>query len=125
MGFRTGYVGIPKGHKLYRKHYDDINVSCHGGLTYSNDKLVDQIDDDIWWIGFGCGHYRDGYDYDKAIELFKDYPEMVNSIERYKENSIFEDSFYWIPKSLEFCEEECKDIVNQITRYGYAKDNLE
>lgn len=48
-----GYVYIPKTHSLYRKHYDDIDVRVHGGLTFS-DMVLDQ-----WCIGFDCGHAGD------------------------------------------------------------------
>ena len=29
------YVGVNKINPLYGKHYDDVNVSCHGGMTFS------------------------------------------------------------------------------------------
>ena len=69
-GWGNGYVIIPKGHELHGKHYDDINVDVHGGLTYS-DKLTediasmffpkDDLKDDIggWLVGFDCAHYGD------------------------------------------------------------------
>lgn len=36
FGYRCRYVGIPKGHKLYKKHYSYIDCDCHGGLTFSD-----------------------------------------------------------------------------------------
>lgn len=114
IGFRTGYVGIPKGHKYYKVGYEKLmDISCHGSLTYSAKSLTDQTDTDIWWIGFDCGHYGDGYDYDTAIKLFKDYSETIENIKtiaaiRQKFNDGFE------AKSLEYCIEECKEIVDQI-----------
>lgn len=113
LGFRTGYVGIPKGHKLFNVDYCEIDVSCHGGLTYSESYLVDQTDDDIWWIGFDCGHYMDGYDLEKAKELFAEYPDTIKQIDRTKENDIF--GVYENPaRSLEYVEENLKQIVEQI-----------
>jgi hypothetical protein len=41
MGYRCGYVGVPKG--------PSAPFSCFG-------------DDGLWWIGFDCGHICDGVD---------------------------------------------------------------
>jgi hypothetical protein len=37
-GALCGYVGVPRGHPHYGKHYDheDISVEVHGGLTFSD-----------------------------------------------------------------------------------------
>jgi hypothetical protein len=59
MGYRCGYVGIPKGNKYYQKDYNKIPVNCHGGLTYSENELYFQPDSDMWWIGYDCNHYMD------------------------------------------------------------------
>lgn len=48
-----GYVALPKGHPLYGKHYDDLTIKCHGGLTYS------KFEDNDWVIGFDCAHAGD------------------------------------------------------------------
>jgi hypothetical protein len=48
-----GYVGLPKGHKYYGKHYSKIDVDVHGGLTYA------EKDDGFWVIGFDCAHADD------------------------------------------------------------------
>jgi hypothetical protein len=75
LGVLCGYVGIPKGHPSWRKDYDDLNYDCHGGLTYcglqkasdlnpvSNyigyHKFNDDEDNEIWMVGFDCGHLGD------------------------------------------------------------------
>ena len=35
-GWGTGYVLLPHNHPFYGVHYDDLNISIHGGLTYGN-----------------------------------------------------------------------------------------
>jgi hypothetical protein len=38
MGFWCGYVGLPKGHRLYKQGYDDSyrhGIEAHGGLTFA------------------------------------------------------------------------------------------
>jgi hypothetical protein len=65
MNLLYGYVGIPQGHPWYGKEYDDDalkDVEVHGGLTFSayNIKKDGQsADDNLWWLGFDCGHYGD------------------------------------------------------------------
>lgn len=48
-----GYVEIPQGHKLDGVEYYDIDIQCHGGLTYSS------REGDKWVIGFDCNHFND------------------------------------------------------------------
>lgn len=67
FGWGNGYVLIPKDYPLHGKHYEEIDVDVHGGLTFS--KLVDEhmveqwkLDtEDIgsWCIGFDTAHYKD------------------------------------------------------------------
>ena len=109
LGFRTGYVGLPKGHKYYGKEYDSIPVDCHCGLTYSDNSLHQQTDTDIWWIGFDCGHCCDGFDLEKLDEYFgnrienqimRDYHKMINEEHEFR--------------TLEYVKENCKAIVDQL-----------
>lgn len=48
-----GYVRVPEGHPAYRRHYDDIPVDIHGGLTFN------KLSPEGFWVGFDCGHYGD------------------------------------------------------------------
>lgn len=63
----TAYVGIPKGHKFFGKFYDDINIGCHGGLTFCGDDFgFNPIKiKDIWWIGWDYAHAGDYMGYHK------------------------------------------------------------
>lgn len=62
LGFRCGYVQIPSGHPWFKKHYHNIDVDVHGGLTFS-----DWLDGN-YWIGFDCAHYNDAQDPDLPTE---------------------------------------------------------
>lgn len=120
MGFRCGYVGLKEGNAYYGKHYDDIPVDCHGGLTYSEGflpVLEDSWDNkDLWWIGFDTGHLGDGYDLDAAIRLFKEYPETVQSIKAFRkvrQGSPLLDR--GAVRTLEYCKNECLRIISQVS----------
>lgn len=76
-GALCGYVGIPKDHKYYETHYDNVfqengdYIDVHGGLTFSN--KCQQVEDEshgichkghvanknVWWLGFDCAHLGD------------------------------------------------------------------
>ena len=109
LGFRTGYVGLPKGHKYYGTMYDFIPVDCHCGLTYGDYGLYGQDDKDTYWIGFDCGHCCDGFDIEKLDEYYgksvenntmRDYRLMIN-----KEHEF---------RTLEYVKENCIQIVEQL-----------
>ena len=63
-GWGNGYVGVPSWHPFYKMDYDNIPVSCHGGLTYAN---LDE-DEDLWVIGFDTAHSGDNeYNWSKDM----------------------------------------------------------
>jgi hypothetical protein len=50
------------------RRYHDVDVQVHGGLTYSDScNLGAEIchvpapgqPDDVWWLGWDCGHFMD------------------------------------------------------------------
>lgn len=52
------YVEIPKDHPCYGLNYEKIEVSCHGGLTYS-EKGIGPLFPDAFWIGWDYMHFGD------------------------------------------------------------------
>lgn len=123
LGHRCGYVGIPKGHKLYEVYYDDIPVDCHGGLTYSDfDDILGQ--EDLWWIGFDCAHLNDGVDVESLVKYYGTEltAEMLYTLNYRVEGHVW---------TKDECVEECKKIIDQIieedkdmTDYKEILDNL-
>jgi hypothetical protein len=74
-GALCGYVGLPPGHPLHGKDYDDAHdladIDVHGGLTFA-DACKEGTDGrgichvpapgrpaDVWWLGFDCAHLGD------------------------------------------------------------------
>lgn len=123
MAYRCGYVGLPKDNKYYYKGYDDIDIDCHCGITYSSEKLYHQTDKDIWWIGFGCGHSCDGYDIETAKKLYVDDKNVIAQIEIMGATGYFTTCNNENPiRTLEYCEEQCKHIVEQlIIKKGHSE----
>ena len=85
---RCGYVGVPADSFLTRLNYDNklLDVSVHGGLTYSSNmdyRGTYPIDSTDWFFGFDCAHCDDGiiepteqdcmYGFDKATAKSLDF----------------------------------------------------
>jgi hypothetical protein len=66
LGNWCGYAAVPPGHPLHGKHYHEVDVKAHGGLTYANACRgpICHVPgpgepDDVWWFGFDCSHAFD------------------------------------------------------------------
>jgi len=87
-GHLCGYVILTPDNDFFGKEYDDIPVSCHGGLTYASNQGSN------WVIGFDCAHYDD-------LQPF------------YTDQDIYNDNRVY--KDMEFVTEECESICEQIS----------
>lgn len=88
------YVKIPVGHQLYGKDYNDIDIDCHGGLTFASSLLPDMDSDKSnYWIGWDYAHC---YDYAGCMETMGETP----NVKRWTTEEIIE---------------ECESVINQIT----------
>ena len=109
LGFRCGYVQIPFWHKLYECDYEECGITCHGGLTYGDHRLLDQYFPHVYWIGFDCAH---GCDLADIQSVEKYYGEgsaaWINPIVN-KEN----DDFVQV-RDLDYCITQCRNIIEQL-----------
>jgi hypothetical protein len=94
LGHRCGYVALPKSHPAASKHYDDLEIYVHGGLTYGVTTEEGAI------FGFDCAHYTDRPD----PALMSDECRAAHN--RYSTN-------YGVIRTLEFCIEQCEDMARQ------------
>lgn len=66
------YVKISKNHAFFKKGYDDIDIDCHGGLTYASNYLMgvdtDALDEN-WYIGWDYAHFGDYMYFKKNMKL--------------------------------------------------------
>ena len=82
----TSYVDV-KNTKYRYKHYDNIDILVHGGLTYSDDHL--NISDEVvngWFIGWDYAHCDDYYGYEEALPF-----ELRTNGKKWTTEEIFED----------------------------------
>ena len=66
FGAWCGYAGVRPDHPLYGVPFDApimTTLDVHGNLTYSfkcHEHIChDAPGDDVWWLGFDCGHALD------------------------------------------------------------------
>lgn len=80
--WRCGYVGVKKGHPLYKKEYNKIDelVIVHGGLTFSNIGDSKVLSKNYWWLGFDCNHYKDKISYWTFKRVKKEVKEMARQM---------------------------------------------
>jgi len=107
MGIWCGYVAVPPGHPWHGKTYSDLEdldncPNVHGGLTYSAGcqddichKAADGEPDNVWWLGFDCGHYLD----------------LVPSYETLGLNFRLSASVY---RDLNYVKYQCQSLADQI-----------
>jgi hypothetical protein len=112
-GHRCGYVQVPDDdlfdeidNKYHDWDYDGPDIECHGGLTYcykDNDNYLEGNN----WIGFDCIHLGDAYD----IEAIKNIFIIPEDQLEFKIKYIDPDE---IPRSKEYVESHCKQIIDQL-----------
>ena len=105
LGYRCGYVSVDRDYRGY-------DIDCHCGLSFGASPLSkDFKPKSDMYIGFDCGHICDGRDYDTALKYGliteKRYNELI-------EMEILSPSFLQPVRSLEYVENECRKIVDQL-----------
>ena len=107
-GHLCGYLDIPLTHKYSGKDTYDVDVDCHGGVTYSKQE------NEKWCIGFDCAH---SWDYVPSIEFFKktydrnrEFQKIFPIPKAFEKYAIFNPVY----RNIEFCINECCSIADQI-----------
>lgn len=101
-GNLCGYVALCKEHPYFSKNYDEMEIECHGNLTYgekTHSKIFIQ-----YWVGFDCGHVFD------LIPVIKSTKEIFSMRNGFPPSELFNGTY----KNMNFCIEQCKSIVNQL-----------
>jgi hypothetical protein len=117
LGVWLGYVAIRKDMLVYTNNFDWEQLEIHGGITYSDHayplmELPYEDNDQLYWIGFDCGHYGDKVpqrNYIRSIlprGMRKELKELekkllTKRVEKYR--------------TLEFAIKQCKLLIDQIS----------
>lgn len=104
-GHLCGYVGVPEGHKLFGKDDQDVEVTVHGGLTFSGKCNESDKEhgichrpfpgrpDHVWWLGFDCAHLGD-------IS-----PESIRR---------FDTDYHATYKTVHYVKGQCRELAKQL-----------
>jgi len=96
-GHRCGYVRVGPAHPMHGKHYDEVDVRVHYGLTFGDVEPCAHEDGTGFWFGFDCAHAGDAY-YDPdnlpqhQVEFRLKHPEFDN---------IHESEHFWTQPEVE------------------------
>lgn len=113
-GSWCGYVGVEEGHRYFGVDYNDVDIDCHGGPTFSafcsgKEHGICHLPapgeaDKVWWLGFDCAH---------AFDL------MPNIAAKMKHLAI-EDKFTFMNwdtyRNLAYVQAECARIAQQLIK---------
>lgn len=80
-GWGNGYVNLPKWHKYYGVHYDNIPVDVHGGLTYS------EQEGDYWVVGFDTCHAWDTMEKWPKEKVLEEAIQLMNQLKKFRRKS--------------------------------------
>ena len=89
-GWGNGYVIIPEGHPLHGRHYDDIDVDVHGGLTWSESAKgldwpeIKEEDKSGWVVGFDTAHYKDSLSSWPRLRVEAETENLKKQLENYE-----------------------------------------
>lgn len=100
---------LPLGYEVIIKRY---NIDCHCGLSFGASRLPEYYKPKkVYYIGFDCGHICDGHDYNLALKHGLLTEKRFNEL---MEMEIRLPTFLQPVRSVEYVEEQCKKIVDQL-----------
>ena len=106
-GVRNGYVSVDD-----HKDFDKYEIDCHCGLSFGAARLYKECNPKKeYYTGFDCGHICDGSDYDTALKYGLITEQRYNEL---IEMDILSPYFLKPVRSLEYVEEQCRKIVDQL-----------
>lgn len=102
------YVKVPKNHAFYKKYYGELDITCHGGLTYSNDLSgIFPNETDSWFIGWDYAHAGDylgtdalfNFDTSKdkkwtTEEIYEEVKEVIDQLISFETTKFIRDCTY-------------------------------
>ena len=107
----TAYIEIPEGNKLYGKDYNEIydmeyDIDVHGGLTYSDDKLMG-VKSKSCFIGWDYAHAFDYMGYYEDFNKRGIYTRTdLNGLKKWTTEEIIKECEHAIDQIIDILKEE-------------------
>lgn len=86
------YIGVPPEHRYYGKDYNEVDLRCHYGLTFSSEGDGKIRPKGYWWFGWDYAHFGD-------VTFFD-----------FKEGGY--DGIEWTPDMVKFDVEEALEFID-------------
>lgn len=112
-GVLCGYVGVPRRHAAFRVAYEfveKLGVRAHGGLTWSAHLCRQHDPDQLWWLGFDCGHAFDvqpGLDATLKQVSGHTMTDMLRNLGT-------DDPWFPIYRTIDYVRQECIQLAEQL-----------
>jgi hypothetical protein len=137
FGNWCGYVGVTSDHPLYCKQYGDIeDINVHGGLTFSagchpGGHICHVPEpgepDDVWWLGFDCGHAGDFSPGQYALLQDLKRKQAARGEKDPFELPPFPKNMRWMLRehyrTLRYVQLECADLAAQLVEIGIGESS--
>lgn len=96
------YVRVPKNHPFYKRDYNELDITCHGGLTFGDDlkHVIPNDESDAWYVGWDYAHVGD-------YEILSNIP-----------NFSFIEGKQWTTEEI---YEDVKRVIDQLINYEDTK----
>jgi hypothetical protein len=120
---RCGYVRVPPGHLWHGLDYanEKVDVSVHGGLTFSKlEPCTEHEDGQGWWFGFDCAHFMDS-SYDPQADLTQVSPKTRKLLECVHEMNLSRTGHFWSEAEVAL---ECERLARQLAEIGEFSDSV-
>lgn len=112
LGFRCGYVKVPKDYHHYKQIIENFeNLNVHGGITYNGEypPFGDETEDMRgYWLGFDAMHGGDATDLNlvERKNVFQDDGSVKHKYLTSIRSGVIRDNLYMA--------QECMNLVNEI-----------
>ena len=120
MGFRCGYVKIPKSHPFYNKDYFEkeiCNLNVHGGITFSSHTTNHECLSDGYWLGFDAFHNTDMLDYDEMSKESLKASKLLNQfVKELDEIFLISNNHTRKIRNTGFMESQCRNLCEQLAQ---------
>lgn len=103
------YLGVATTHRLAGEHYDNMEINCHGGLTYAGEGDGGYLPIGYYFYGWDYAH---AYDYPFYNDLYpiKDMYEKDPEMKAYRERQKREDRRWLVQDVLKDMQESIADF---------------
>ena len=112
IGYRCGYVAIPKDSKFYNRTFADINDEKILTIPLSYAGETFPMNDGNYWLGFTCDKKGDKPDTDRVRQIWGDKAMVLTFLNMNKINILPKDG---VIRTTEYVQDKLERLVLEIS----------